>query len=411
MLKVGQVKEIYEMKGAGRSIRGIAEDLGVARNTVRRYLKSPEAMRPRQRARRTSKLDSYTEYVDRRLDDGLENCVVLHRELQALGYDGGYSILKSYVSPRRRRRQPEATMRFETAPGEQAQVDWGSLAYLDEDGKKRRIWVFVMTLGWSRACYVELVRRADTAAFIQCHVNAFEYLGGVPQRCLYDNAKVVALGRDEEKQPIWNQRMLDFAMRVGFETRLCQPYRAQTKGKVESGVKYVKGNMWPSIRFTDDADVNRQGLEWCDSVANRRIHGTTHRVPWEMLAEERAHLGRLPGRASLAPYLREDRKVARDGFVSWEGSRYGVHWKWVGRIVQVGQRQGTVEIWVGDERIAVHPRAQRLGQRFILPGQWQGLARGDGRPRPEAMAVQIPVGDVERRSLDVYELAAVGGGR
>ena len=405
------MKEIYEMKGAGRSIRGIAEDLGVARNTVRRYLKSPEAMRPRQRARRTSKLDSYTEYVDRRLDDGLENCVVLHRELQALGYDGGYSILKSYVSPRRRRRQPEATMRFETAPGEQAQVDWGSLAYLDEDGKKRRIWVFVMTLGWSRACYVELVRRADTAAFIQCHVNAFEYLGGVPRRCLYDNAKVVTLGRDEEKQPIWNQRMLDFAMRVGFETRLCQPYRAQTKGKVESGVKYVKGNMWPSIRFTDDADVNRQGLEWCDSVANRRIHGTTHRVPWEMLAEERAHLGRLPGRASLAPYLREDRKVARDDFVSWEGSRYGVHWKWVGRIVQVGQRQGTVEIWVGDERIAVHPRAQRLGQRFILPGQWQGLARGDGRPRPEAMAVQIPVGDVERRSLDVYELAAVGGGR
>ena len=271
--------------------------------------------------------------------------------------------------------------------------------------------MFVMTLGWSRACYVELVRRADTAAFIQCHVNAFEYLGGVPQRCLYDNAKVVTLGRDEGKQPIWNQRMLDFAMRVGFETRLCQPYRAQTKGKVKSGVKYVKGNMWPSIRFTDDADVNRQGLEWCDSVANRRIHGTTHRVPWEMLVEERAHLGRLPGRASLAPYLREDRKVARDGFVSWEGSRYGVHWKWVGRIVQVGQRQGTLEIWAADERIAVHPRAQRPGQRLILPGQWQGLPKGDNRPRQEAMAVQIPVGDVERRSLDVYELAAVGGGR
>ena len=113
---------------------------------------------------------------------------------------GGYSILKSYVSPARRRRQPEATMRFETAPGEQAQVDWGSLAYLDKDGKKRRLWVFVMTLGWSRACYVELVRRADTAAFIQCHVNAFEYLGGVPRRCLYDNAKVVTLGRDGDKQ-------------------------------------------------------------------------------------------------------------------------------------------------------------------------------------------------------------------
>ena len=111
MLKVGQVKEIYEMKGAGRSIRGIADDLGVARNTVRRYLKSPEAMRPKLRARRASKLDAYTEYVDRRMSEGLENCVVLHRELKALGHDGGYSILKSYVSPRRRRRQPRCVSR------------------------------------------------------------------------------------------------------------------------------------------------------------------------------------------------------------------------------------------------------------------------------------------------------------
>ena len=323
MLKVGRVKEICEVKGAGRSIRGIADDLGIARNTVRRYLKSPEALRPKPRTQRASKLDPYTEYVDRRLDEGLENCVVLHRELRVLGYGGGYSILKSYMSPRRRRRQPEATMRFEMAPGEQAQVDWGSLAYLDQDGRQHRIWVFVMTMGWSRACYVELVRRADTAAFIQCHVNAFEYLGGVPRRCLNGNAKVVTLGRDEDKALVWNRRMLDFALRVGFEIRLCRPYRAQTKGKVESGVKYVKGNMWPSMRFTDDADLNRQGLEWCDSVANRRIHGTTSKVPWEILAKERPHLGRLPHRSTLAPYLREDHKVARDGFVSWEGSRYG----------------------------------------------------------------------------------------
>ena len=89
-----------------------------------------------------------------------------------------------------------------------------------------------------------------------------------------------------------------------------------------------------------------------------------------MLSEERPHLGKLPDRATLAPYLREDRKVARDGFVSWEGSRYGVHWKWVGATVQVGQKQGTVEVWSGSERIAVHPRAQQPGQRFILPGQW-----------------------------------------
>ncbi len=166
--------------------------------------------------------------------------------------------------------------------------------------------------------------------------------------------------------------------------------------------------MWPSIRFTDDAGLNRQGLEWCDTVTNRRIHGTTHRVPWEMLGEERPCLGKLPYRATLAPYLREERKVARDSFVSWEGSRYGVHWKWVGTIMQVGQRPGTVEIWAGSERIAVHPRAQQPKRRFILPGQWSGLPKGDNRPRREAIAVQIPASEVERRSLDVFELVAGG---
>ena len=130
-----------------------------------------------------------------------------------------------------------------------------------------------------------------------------------------------------------------------------------------------------------------------------------------MLAEERPRPGKLPARGALAPYPREDRKVARDGFVSWEGSRYGVHWKWVGKTVLVGERQGTVEVWAGEERIAVHPRGQRHGQRIVLPGQCPGLPRGDGPPRREAVAVQIPAGEVERRSLEVYELAAVGGAR
>ena len=222
---------------------------------------------------------------------------------------------------------------------------------------------------------------------------------------------MVTLGRDEEGRTEWNRRTLDFSLRLGFELKLCQPYRAQTKGKVESGVKYVRGNLWPSIRFTDDADLNQQAVEWCDTVANRRIHGTTHQVPSEMLVKEQHHLSKLPERAALAPHLREDRTVTRDGYVSWEGSRYGVHWKWVGATVQVGQRSGTVEIWSGDQRIAVHPRAQCTGQRFTMPGQWKGLPRGDGRPQREALAVQAPVGDVERRSLEVYDLVAGGGVR
>ena len=181
---------------AGCSTREIAQRLGLARNTVRKYLKTPEAILPKPRKRRASKLDPYSEYIDRRLSEGLENCVVLLRELEGLGYQGGYSMVKTCVSPRRRRCRVQATVRFETEPGEQAQVDWGSFAYTDEKGRKRRLWAFVMVLSWSRAIYVEFVRRADTASFIQCHVNTFDYLGGVPRRCLYDNAEVVTLGRD-----------------------------------------------------------------------------------------------------------------------------------------------------------------------------------------------------------------------
>ena len=124
MLKGGDVKEIYELKGAGCSIRGIANGLGIARNTVRRYLNTPEAMRPKPRPLRESKLDPYMEYIDRRMAEGLEN----GRELRGLEYEGSYTILAEYVRPRRRRRQPQATVRFETEPGEQAQVDWGSFS-------------------------------------------------------------------------------------------------------------------------------------------------------------------------------------------------------------------------------------------------------------------------------------------
>ena len=129
MLKVGEVKEIYEMKRAGRSIPVITGELSIVRNTVRRYLKSPEAIMAKARPRQASKLDPYTGYIDRRLDDGLEKYTMLHRELKARGYDGGYSILKAYVSPRRRPQQPDATKRFETTPSEHALMNHFSSAF------------------------------------------------------------------------------------------------------------------------------------------------------------------------------------------------------------------------------------------------------------------------------------------
>ena len=126
-------------------------------------MRSPGVTKAKPRAKRGSKLDAYKEYIDVRLSEGLENCAVLLREIRELGYDGGYSTLKDYVYPRRRPRQPKATMRFETAPVEQAQVDWEVVSYEGEDGRKHRMWAFAMVLGFSRTIYVEFVRRADVA--------------------------------------------------------------------------------------------------------------------------------------------------------------------------------------------------------------------------------------------------------
>ncbi len=403
MLGGGKVKRLYELHGEGESIRGIAARLGISRNTVRKYVRSEVVPRQKPRQPRSSKLEAYRGHVDRRLAEGVSNCVVLLREIRALGYRGGYTTLKDYVKPQRRLRQPKATVRFETEPGEQAQVDFGTYCYRRDDGSTHRVYAFVMLLSWSRALYVEFVTRADLATFLRCHWNAFTFFGGVPAKCLYDNAKVVVLERDESGNPVHPVEFLDFALRAGFAIQLCRPYRAQTKGKVESGIKYVRGNLWSTLRFTDLTDLNRQTRQWLDEVANVRQHGTTGQRPVDRLAQERRLLRALPAAEGVELYLWSTRQVGRDGYVRFEGAYYGVPWPWAGKHVQVRARSEIVEVWSGQERLAVHPRATRSGERFVVPGQWEGLGPGEGRPGKEALAWQVPSIEVERRALASYE--------
>lgn len=411
MLGGGKVKELYELRGERESIRGIAERLGVSRNTVRKYLRSEEVPKPKRRPQRGSMLDAYQAYLREQIAAGVDNCVVLLREIRKRGYAGSYTILKDFVQPLRLPRKPKATARFETEPGEQAQVDFGLFRYVSPEGPTRQLYAFVMVLSWSRAIYVEFVTRTDTAAFLRCHWNAFVYFGGIVRRCLYDNVKVVVLGRNEQGEAIYHPEFLDFSRRLGFSIQLCKPYRAQTKGRVESGIKYVRGSFWPTARFVDLADLNRQAREWMDMVANVRVHGTTGERPVDRLMMERGHLQALPGLERVQPYLREERKVGRDGFVQWERGAYGVPWGWAGKMVQVSAGEQVVEIWSGAERIAIHARASRPGGRFPVPGQWAGLTSGRDRPPKEALAVQLPTVEVEARSLEVYDSVVMAVGR
>jgi len=338
----------------------------------------------------------------------MENCAVLLRELRAQGYAGSASTLRAYVHPLRRGRAPQAARRFETRPGEQAQVDWGEFRYRTAAGGTHRVWAFVMVLSWSRAMYVEFVDRADTATFMRCHLNAFAHFGGVSECCLFDNTKLVVIHRGTDGEVGYNERFLDFSLRLGFRIALCPPYSAKTKGRVESGIKYLRHNFWPSVRFSDMLDLNRQVQAWLQTVADVRVHGTTTERPVDRLEEERLLLRALPGAERLQPFLREERRVGRDGYLRWEGAAYGVAWPWAGQVVQVQPDGDTVSIWAGDRLLIVHPRATRRGQHLRAPDQWDGLPRGGAQPQPEPLAVQVPTVEVERRSLAVYDRAAGG---
>ena len=221
------MQALYQLQGGGRSIRAIARTPGISRSTIRRHLRADGVPAAGPRPSRGSMLDPYTGHIDRRLSEGLLGCVVLLREIRDLGYEGGYPILKDCAGPRRLPCQPKATLRFETGPGEQAQVDRGSLTCAGSDGSRRRRWAFVMVLGHPRAICPEIAGRADVATFPAAHLNACGCCGGIPRRCPCDNARVVVPGRDANGDPEWNRRMLDFPLRLGFKPQLCRPYRAK----------------------------------------------------------------------------------------------------------------------------------------------------------------------------------------
>jgi hypothetical protein len=226
----------------------------------------------------------------------------------------------------------------------------------------------------------------------------------MPRTILYDNLKPVVLGRDGEKV-MWNPRFADFALTCGFQPRACHPYRAQTKGRVERMVGYLRQNFWPGLKFNDLADLNSQVREWSEMVANQRIHGTTGKRPAELLKAEK--LLPLPDRSLLSVLVSEERQASRDGFVSYAGSLYGVPWQYAGRTVQVREVGPYVEISSGQVRIALHPKAAP-GTRTKQPGQWDELPLGDFSRERKVIALRVPTPEVEVRPLSVYEALAGG---
>jgi len=407
------VQDIEELKRQGLSIRAISGLTGYDRKTIRKYLIQPESAPiygPRPAA--PSKLDAFKPYLDGRLKAGVWNAQVLLRELRARGYPGGYTILKDWLQPQRESARTVAVRRFETPPGKQAQVDWGHLGTIEMDGQQRTLNGFTFTLGYSRAMMAEAALDQKLGTLLKMHEEAFRQLGGVPEEILYDRMKTVWLEIDERGEVVWHPVFLDFARYWGFQPRLCRPYRAQTKGKVESGVKYVRRNFLCGLQGREPSclsDLNAQLRAWVWEVANQRVHGTTHEqvaVRWKV---DQFSLQPMDGRPPY-PYIDDElRKVARDAYVSWQGSRYSVPWEYAGRSVWVRERGREVEVHYGRERIAIHSQAPRKHVVVTQADHHRGIPLGARHERKILIRIQDTAPVVEIRPLAAYESAAIGG--
>lgn len=317
MLSQEGAVEIKVMARQGKGVREIARELGLSRNTVRRYLRGAQpayAGRPK----RETKLGPHEAYVLARLEAARPDVIpatVLLRELAERGYSGGISQLKAFMAPLRRG-PADPVVNFETAPGEQMQADFTTI----RRGRDRLV-AFVATLGYSRTAFVHFGDDESYPAWEAGLVGAFDYFGGVPQHVLFDNAKPVLLDRDVygPGRHRWNPQMLELAERWAFVPRVCRPYRAKTKGKVERFNGYLKGSFVVPLAATlrsgglslDVQTANREVRRWLDQVANDRIHAVTRERPSVRLVRERQHLQPLPAaipRAS-APALRAPGQV------------------------------------------------------------------------------------------------------
>lgn len=382
MLKLEAWMDIKDLYRQGHSIRTITELTGLARNTVRRVLRE-QSPHPAKKRGRSSQLDSFKPYLERRHAECALSAVRLLEEIRAMGYTGGIDVVRRFIhalAPHARS-QAKMTVRFETPPGQQAQADWAACGHeLDETGRRRAVYAFVMVLSYSRMLYVEFTHSRVLPELIRCHQRAFEFFNGWPHSILYDNMKQVRLSQSE-----WNPLFLDFISHHGITPKTHRVRRPRTKGKVERMVRYLKDSFLNGRTFTDMNDLRAQGQHWLSQTANTRVHATTGRRPCDLLAEEKlTALSSVPAYQIAAV---SERTVDAESFVRLGRSRYSVPPKYVGSRVIVERGAQRVVVRAGDLIIAEHSLAPRPGacmtQKEHVEALWRlSLQRTSAPPAP-----------------------------
>jgi len=336
------MKEIERLHKLGLGTRKIAPKVGVGRKVVRSllqklgHLKPPAPTRSKAAVAAASKLDPFRDLIKEKVKKNLTNARIL-REIKEQGYQGGLTILADYTRTLRVQPTPPKKVwrRFETPPGEETQYDWSPYR-VPIGGTMRLVHAFAATLGFSRKTHVRFYPDEREATLLEAHVHAFEDFGGVTRRGVYDRMATVVLGTiGKDRKPLWHPRFRDFASYYGYEPYLCRVADPDRKGKDERVFLYLERDFIRGAEFDSFDDLNAKVSLWLDEVANRRVHGTTRKVPDEAWQQERPFLIALPD-SRYPAYDEELRKVGPDAVISVRGTPY------------------TVPAWLAHQTVGVH---------------------------------------------------------
>jgi len=344
----------------GKSKRQITRELGIDRKTVKKIIKIIESndgeIKP-VKIERTSIMDQYKDYVLDLFNNGLNARLIFKRLVEEKSVDLSYSTVKRFV---RGLKHSEVYVPLETPPGREAQVDFGHIGSFVKDGKMVKAYAFSMVLSHSRYAYYEIVTNQSVATFISCHINAFEYFGGVTETVKLDNLKAGVL-EASIYEPIFQKEYYEFLTHYGSSGITCRIRRGQDKGKVESGIKFVKGNFIRGLKTRNFYEATELLKQWNATECNGRVHGTTRRIPREMFAEaEKSVLRALPAERYEIYHI-EKRKVNSYGHVAFRHNFYSVPHKHAGTEVSIKFNGRIIKIYKDFEVIAVHPLIEEQG--------------------------------------------------
>jgi len=346
-----QIKDLHAHQGLNTS--QIAKELALDPRTVAYWL-AQDHFRPRKSQQPPSKLDPFKAQIVRLLERYPSSAAQIFQRLREQGFDGGYSIVKAYVRTVRPTRQP-AFLKLAFAPGECAQVDWGSFGAISVGHTSRRLSFFVIVLCYSRLMYVECTVSQTMEHFLACHQHAFEFFGGIPKTVMVDNLKSAVLTRVLGEAPVFNPKYRDFATHYGFTIAPCNVGKGHEKGRVENAVGYVKKNFLAGLELPDFSALNPAARQWLDTVANVRLHSETRAQPVQVWHTERPYLSPLP----LQPFdiaTVSQVRASRQFRITLDTNHYSVPAHYAGQALTLKTYPERLCIYHGDQLIARHGR-------------------------------------------------------